>query len=96
MHHPLCYVIGVTIEKGNFKNISMGQGQEKPAEAVVEEFAKSGGWVMLQNLHLMASWVPKLGIHFFDVLFYDFSKIKQSFIVVLCRTFIGNCSRNGS
>ena len=40
---------GVTFENGNFKNISMGQGQEKPAEAVVEAFAKVGydngvGW----------------------------------------------------
>merc|ERR1711871_64629 len=51
---------GITFENGNFKNISMGQGQEKPAEAVVEQFAKSGGWVMLQNLHLMQTWVPKL------------------------------------
>ena len=51
---------GITFENGNFKNISMGQGQEKPAEAVVEAFAKSGGWVMLQNCHLMQSWVPKL------------------------------------
>merc|ERR1711871_302763 len=31
-----------------------------PAEAVVEQFAKEGGWVMLQNCHLMQSWVPKL------------------------------------
>jgi dynein heavy chain len=38
----------------------MGQGQEKPAEAIVEKFAKSGGWVMLQNLHLMQAWVPRL------------------------------------
>jgi dynein heavy chain len=38
---------GVTFENGNFKNISMGQGQEKPAEAVVESFAKNGGWVSL-------------------------------------------------
>jgi dynein heavy chain len=36
---------GITFENGNFKNISMGQGQEKPAEAVVELFAKNGGWV---------------------------------------------------
>ena len=51
---------GVTFENGNFKNISMGQGQEKPAEAVVQSFAKNGGWVMLQNCHLMQSWVPTL------------------------------------
>ena len=52
--------VDITFENGKFRNISMGQGQEKPAEAVVEQFAKVGGWVMLQNLHLMQSWVPKL------------------------------------
>jgi len=52
--------LGLTFENGKFRNISMGQGQEKPAEAVVEQFAKDGGWVMLQNLHLMQSWVPQL------------------------------------
>eukprot|EP01041_Mallomonas_annulata_P001785 gene1785-3464_t len=51
---------GVNYEAGNFMNISMGQGQEKPAEAVIEAFARKGGWVMLQNCHLMQSWVPKL------------------------------------
>ena len=51
---------GINFEAGNFKNISMGQGQEKPAEAVVAAFAKNGGWVMLQNCHLMQSWVPQL------------------------------------
>jgi dynein heavy chain len=51
---------GITLENGNFKNISMGQGQEKPAEAIVTSFAKKGGWVMLQNCHLMQSWVPTL------------------------------------
>ena len=52
--------MGITFDNGNFKNISMGQGQEKPAEAVVQQFAKNGGWVMLQNCHLMQSWVPTL------------------------------------
>ncbi len=50
----------ITISNGRFSNISMGQGQEKPAEAIVERFAKEGGWVMLQNLHLMQAWVPRL------------------------------------
>ncbi|KAJ8613144.1 hypothetical protein CTAYLR_004792 [Chrysophaeum taylorii] len=56
--------LGISQEAGTFMNISMGQGQEKPAEAVLERYAKSGGWVkirvMLQNCHLMTSWVPKL------------------------------------
>ena len=45
MVEALAKTKGVTFENGNFKNISMGQGQEKPAEAVVETFAKNGGWV---------------------------------------------------
>ncbi len=45
---------GITFENGNFKNISMGQGQEKPAEAVVQAFAKDGGWVCI-HMHLLCS-----------------------------------------
>jgi len=51
---------GISTENKKFVNISMGQGQEAPAEAIVTRFAKEGGWVMLQNCHLMSSWVPKL------------------------------------
>ena len=51
---------GISLENNRFANISMGQGQEAPAEAIVKKFAKEGGWVMLQNCHLMSSWVPKL------------------------------------
>jgi len=50
----------ISIEKGTFANISMGQGQEKPAEEILEKMAKIGGWVMLQNVHLMQSWLPNL------------------------------------
>jgi len=56
----LAQTLGLTIANGRFTNISMGQGQEKPAEAIVQRFAKDGGWVMLQNLHLMQDWVPNL------------------------------------
>jgi dynein heavy chain len=51
---------GISAENKRFINISMGQGQEAPAEAIVTKFAKDGGWVMLQNCHLMSSWVSKL------------------------------------
>jgi dynein heavy chain len=51
---------GISTETKRFVNISMGQGQEGLAEATVTKFAKEGGWVMLQNCHLMSSWVPKL------------------------------------
>ena len=52
--------LGISESEGTFCNSSMGQGQEKPAEAIVERYAKNGGWVMLQNCHLMSSWVPSL------------------------------------
>ena len=52
--------MGFSIDNNRFVNISMGQGQEGPAEAILKKYAKEGGWVMLQNCHLMSSWVPKL------------------------------------
>ena len=52
--------LGFTSENGRFLNISMGQGQEAPAEKALKNYAKHGGWLMLQNVHLMSSWVPKL------------------------------------
>ena len=52
--------MGNSLENKHFVNISMGQGQETPAESIVKKFASEGGWVMLQNCHLMSSWVPKL------------------------------------
>jgi len=56
----LGHKLGMTEEAGKLLNISMGQGQEGPAEAVLERFAEVGGWAMLQNCHLMQSWVPRL------------------------------------
>jgi len=50
----------ITIANGRFVNISMGQGQEEIAEKTLETAAKDGGWVMLQNVHLMQSWLKKL------------------------------------
>lgn len=51
---------GITTDNGRFVNISMGQGQEGPAEEVLMRFAADGGWIMLQNLHLMQAWLPRL------------------------------------
>ena len=50
----------MTSEKGNFKHISMGQGQEGPAEATLIAFASAGSWLVLQNIHLMPRWLPVL------------------------------------
>ena len=35
----------------------MGQGQEERALAAVQEAAQLGGWVVLQNVHLMQEWL---------------------------------------
>lgn len=51
---------GFSTENGKFKNISMGQGQEAPAMATLKKFAEEGGWIMLQNVHLMQTWLPTL------------------------------------
>lgn len=42
------------------KRISLGQGQAKKANDLVEECTKNGNWVMLQNCHLSASYMPEL------------------------------------
>merc|ERR1711988_2070 len=38
----------------------MGQGQEAVAESVIDDFSKTGGWVFLDNVHLMSKWLPTL------------------------------------
>lgn len=49
-----------TYERGNLVNISMGQGQEAIADSMLMRFSREGNWVILQNIHLMQSWLPKL------------------------------------
>ncbi|OQR88006.1 dynein heavy chain [Achlya hypogyna] len=51
---------GVSIENDNFINISMGQGQEQHAGDCLKKLATKGGWIILQNVHLMQSWLPLL------------------------------------
>eukprot|EP00961_Rhodomonas_salina_P253644 3427861-Rhodomonas_salina.1 len=57
---PLMNAKGFTTENGKFINISMGQGQEVVAEQALDRCMKEGGWVFLQNIHLMSQWVKKL------------------------------------
>lgn len=40
--------------------ISLGSGQQKPAENMIEKGKNQGLWVLLQNCHLLISWMPKL------------------------------------
>jgi dynein heavy chain, axonemal len=50
----------ITAENGLFANISMGQGQEARADAIIDKMSETGGWVFLQNVHLMQTWLPTL------------------------------------
>jgi dynein heavy chain len=54
--------LDITSANGRFANMSMGQGQEAPAEAMIDSFAKAGSWLLLQNVHLMQSggWLIQL------------------------------------
>eukprot|EP00326_Haptolina_ericina_P033955 CAMPEP_0181237030 /NCGR_PEP_ID=MMETSP1096-20121128/38526_1 /TAXON_ID=156174 ORGANISM="Chrysochromulina ericina, Strain CCMP281" /NCGR_SAMPLE_ID=MMETSP1096 /ASSEMBLY_ACC=CAM_ASM_000453 /LENGTH=717 /DNA_ID=CAMNT_0023332319 /DNA_START=18 /DNA_END=2171 /DNA_ORIENTATION=+ len=52
--------LGFTESAGNFVSISMGQGQERNGESVLDRFTYEGGWAFLQNVHLMQSWLPTL------------------------------------
>lgn len=52
--------LGFCIENSNFHNISLGQGQENVAEAAIREARTNGDWVVLQNVHLVAKWLPVL------------------------------------
>ena len=52
--------LGYTEAAGTLRRISMGQGQEPIAEDVIDTFSKNGGWVFLDNVHLMSKWLPKL------------------------------------
>jgi len=47
----------ITSSNGKFVNISMGQGQEEIAANALIKASKEGGWIMLQNVHLMVSWM---------------------------------------
>lgn len=43
-----------------FDSISLGRGQGKKAEAMINENAGRGGWALLMNCHLSVSWMPRL------------------------------------
>ena len=44
----------------SYHNVSMGQGQDKPAEEKLDLAHKQGHWVILNNVHLMPRWLVRL------------------------------------
>jgi dynein heavy chain len=51
---------GFSEKKNNFHSIALGQGQDIVAEAKLNLSYKEGHWIMIQNIHLMPSWMPTL------------------------------------
>ena len=43
-----------------FRFIALGQGQGPKAENLIDQGTKSGHWVLLQNCHLLVSWLKLL------------------------------------
>jgi dynein heavy chain len=44
----------------NLETISLGQGQGKKAEQLIERSTNDGSWVLLNNCHLSKSWLGDL------------------------------------
>ena len=42
------------------ESISLGRGQGKKAESLINDAASRGGWCLLMNCHLATSFMPKL------------------------------------
>ncbi|XP_055849033.1 dynein beta chain, ciliary [Episyrphus balteatus] len=53
-------VLGFKTDNENFHSVSLGQGQEIVAENAMEIASQNGHWVILQNIHLVARWLPSL------------------------------------
>ncbi|XP_044749353.1 cytoplasmic dynein 2 heavy chain 1 [Coccinella septempunctata] len=52
--------LATSLEKQDYKEIAMGEGQEEEAISALKTAIKTGGWLVLKNLHLVTSWLPIL------------------------------------
>ncbi|KAL0234517.1 hypothetical protein PCE1_001553 [Barthelona sp. PCE] len=56
------------IQSGRYKSLSLGQGQDVIAEQMVRTGAQRGHWILLQNCHLLRSWLKRFEKLLEDVL----------------------------
>ncbi|XP_076392739.1 dynein axonemal heavy chain 7 isoform X1 [Megachile rotundata] len=57
---PLPLISAYARKRGNFSkftSLSMSKGQEEKAELSVQKAQKEGGWVFLENCHLVPNWM---------------------------------------
>ena len=60
---PISAIVRFAEDKGMGKklnSISLGQGQGPKAKKYIDDAKARGEWVLLQNCHLSASWMPSL------------------------------------
>jgi len=50
----------LTASNGMFMDISLGEGKDVIANVEVDRLCKDGGWIILQNIHLMPRWLLDL------------------------------------
>uniref|UniRef100_A0A671UPK5 Dynein axonemal heavy chain 11 n=1 Tax=Sparus aurata TaxID=8175 RepID=A0A671UPK5_SPAAU len=62
--------LGFSIEHGTLHNVSLGQGQEKVAESVLNNASKLGHWVILQDTMDMCSREQEFNSMFFSLCFF--------------------------
>ncbi|KAH0806962.1 dynein heavy chain 10, axonemal-like [Histomonas meleagridis] len=53
-------VQGIQGRTNRVKSIALGQDQEEPAKNLIQTGANRGHWVILQNCHLLTSWLKEL------------------------------------
>jgi dynein heavy chain len=58
--HKLGDEILFTEDAAKLITVSLGQGQEPVAEKALDQMYAEGGWAMLENIELVATWLPKL------------------------------------
>eukprot|EP00656_Telonema_subtile_P018040 TRINITY_DN1972_c0_g1_i10.p1 TRINITY_DN1972_c0_g1~~TRINITY_DN1972_c0_g1_i10.p1 ORF type:complete len:4525 (-),score=1414.93 TRINITY_DN1972_c0_g1_i10:97-13671(-) len=51
---------GLSVEDGTISDVSLGEGQDVISDREVDRQCKEGGWVILQNVHLMPRWLLEL------------------------------------